>query len=64
MDIAKLLFWAFVAGFCERLVPQMINKTVDEAVESDEKEAEGKQDDTPEDKAANAQNKKPQLNRS
>ncbi len=24
-DWAKLLFWSFVAGFCERLVPQLVN---------------------------------------
>jgi hypothetical protein len=28
-DIAKLLFWSFVAGFSERLVPQIIRKTTD-----------------------------------
>ena len=28
-DIAKLLFWSFVAGFCERFVPQIIKKTSD-----------------------------------
>ena len=26
-DIAKLLFWSFVAGFSERFVPQIITKT-------------------------------------
>ena len=26
-DIAKLLFWSFVAGFSERFVPQIIRKT-------------------------------------
>jgi hypothetical protein len=26
-DIAKLLFWSFAAGFCERLVPQIIRKS-------------------------------------
>lgn len=28
-DIAKLLFWSFVAGFSERFVPQIIKKTSD-----------------------------------
>ncbi|MBD3647188.1 MAG: hypothetical protein HUJ31_06975 [Pseudomonadales bacterium] len=28
-DVAKLLFWSFVAGFSERFVPQIIRKTVD-----------------------------------
>ena len=27
VDLAKLIFWAFVAGFSERLVPQIIGKT-------------------------------------
>jgi len=27
-DFAKLLFWCFVAGFSERFVPQIINKTL------------------------------------
>jgi hypothetical protein len=27
VDLAKLIFWSFVAGFSERLVPQIINKT-------------------------------------
>ena len=29
-NVAKLLFWSFVAGFSERFVPQIIRKTVDE----------------------------------
>jgi hypothetical protein len=29
-DIAKLLFWSFVAGFSERFVPQIIRKTTDD----------------------------------
>ncbi len=28
-DVAKLLFWSFVAGFSERFVPQIIRKTSD-----------------------------------
>jgi hypothetical protein len=28
-DIAKLLFWSFVAGFSERFVPQIIRKTTE-----------------------------------
>jgi hypothetical protein len=28
LDFAKLLFWCFVAGFSERFVPQIINKTL------------------------------------
>ena len=27
VDLAKLIFWSFVAGFSERLVPQIISKT-------------------------------------
>ena len=30
-DIAKLIFWSFVAGFSERFVPQIIRKTTDNA---------------------------------
>ena len=29
-DVAKLLFWSFVAGFSERLVPQIIRKTTED----------------------------------
>ena len=29
--LAKLFFWSFVAGFSERLVPQIIRKTAQEA---------------------------------
>jgi hypothetical protein len=25
-DLAKLLFWCFVAGFSERLIPQILGK--------------------------------------
>jgi hypothetical protein len=32
-DLAKLIFWAFVAGFSERLVPQIIDKSQREAEE-------------------------------
>jgi hypothetical protein len=28
-DVAKLLFWSFVAGFSERFVPQIIRKTTE-----------------------------------
>jgi hypothetical protein len=27
VDFAKLIFWSFLAGFFERLVPQIISKT-------------------------------------
>jgi hypothetical protein len=30
-DIAKLIFWSFVAGFSERFVPQIINKVTSKA---------------------------------
>ena len=30
-DVAKLLFWSFVAGFSERFVPQIIRRTAEEA---------------------------------
>jgi hypothetical protein len=34
IDIAKLLFWSFVAGFSERFVPQIIRKSAANADES------------------------------
>lgn len=36
-DIAKLFFWSFVAGFCERFVPQIIRKTSDYVSDSGER---------------------------
>lgn len=33
-DIAKLLFWSFVAGFSERFVPQIIRKTANRVEKS------------------------------
>ena len=33
-NVAKLLFWSFVAGFSERFVPQIIRRTTDE-IDSD-----------------------------
>jgi hypothetical protein len=30
IDVAKLLFWSFVAGFSERFMPQIIRKTTNE----------------------------------
>ena len=36
-DLAKLLFWSFLAGFSERLVPQILNKTQGD-LETDEEE--------------------------
>ena len=30
VDVAKLLFWSFVAGFSERFVPQVIRRTTEE----------------------------------
>lgn len=35
-DVAKLFFWPFVAGFCERFVPQIIRRTAKEADKSGE----------------------------
>lgn len=35
-DIGKLFFWSFVAGFCERFVPQIIKKTSDYVSDSRE----------------------------
>lgn len=37
-DVAKLLFWSFVAGFSERFVPQIIRRTAEEvkSAKSDE----------------------------
>lgn len=40
-DLAKLLFWSFIAGFSERFVPQLISKvtnSVSEASERDERD--------------------------
>ncbi|MFT4940247.1 MAG: hypothetical protein ACI88A_003299 [Paraglaciecola sp.] len=36
-DLGKFLFWSFVAGFSERLVPQIISKVAATASESDDK---------------------------
>ncbi|HFD33198.1 MAG TPA: hypothetical protein ENJ28_10905 [Gammaproteobacteria bacterium] len=38
VDIAKLLFWSFVAGFSERFVPQIIRKTSSEIIEEKQKQ--------------------------
>ena len=35
-DLAKFLFWSFVAGFSERLVPQIITKVTSSAVDESE----------------------------
>ena len=35
-DLAKFLFWSFVAGFSERLVPQIITKVTSGAVDESE----------------------------
>jgi len=52
-DMAKLLFWSFVAGFSERFVPQIINRVTDQ-VEEDERQKEksdsGKRDATEKEK--------------
>ncbi|ARM31903.1 hypothetical protein [Prosthecochloris sp. HL-130-GSB] len=34
-DLAKLLFWLFVAGFSERFVPQIISKVTSSATQQD-----------------------------
>jgi hypothetical protein len=34
-DLAKFLFWSFVAGFSERLVPQIISKVTSSASEQE-----------------------------
>ena len=39
-DLGKFIFWSFVAGFSERLVPQIINKTASGAIKSDETKPE------------------------
>jgi hypothetical protein len=50
VEVAKLLFWSFVAGFVERFVPQLIKRTVEE-VEADQsqggeaEESEGENDE-------------------
>ena len=31
-DLAKLLFWSFIAGFSERFVPQIIERSQTDAV--------------------------------
>jgi hypothetical protein len=35
-DLAKFLFWSFVAGFSERFVPQIISKVTSSATEKEE----------------------------
>lgn len=35
-DLAKFLFWSFVAGFSERFVPQIIGNVSDKAVKRDD----------------------------
>ncbi|MEQ6889233.1 hypothetical protein ABE957_11160 [Halomonas sp. CS7] len=37
-DLAKLLFWSFVAGFTERFVPQLISKVTSRVSEEDERD--------------------------
>jgi hypothetical protein len=37
-DVAKLLFWSFVAGFSERFVPQIIRRTSEEIDEKQKKD--------------------------
>lgn len=39
-DIAKLLFWSFVAGFSERLVPQIIRSATHNLRETRDNEEE------------------------
>lgn len=36
-DLAKLLFWSFVAGFSERFVPQLISKVTSSVSETSER---------------------------
>ena len=43
-DLAKLLFWSFVAGFSERFVPQIITKVAAGAGGDDGKDG-GKKDE-------------------
>jgi hypothetical protein len=43
-DVGKLLFWSFVAGFCERFVPQIIRKTAADARADDESGGAGQRD--------------------
>ena len=54
-DMAKLLFWSFVAGFSERFGPQIINRVADQ-VEEDERQKDkpgsGTRDATAEGKEA------------
>ena len=38
-DLAKFLFWSFVAGFSERFVPQIINNVVSSTKESNDSAA-------------------------
>ena len=40
-DVAKLLFWSFVAGFSERFVPQIIQRTADSVEEGQQRPAGG-----------------------
>jgi hypothetical protein len=41
VEVAKLLFWSFVAGFSERFVPQIIRKTAANADESIRRDQHG-----------------------
>jgi hypothetical protein len=43
-DLGKFLFWSFVAGFSERLVPQIISKVASSASEPEDKKVENKED--------------------
>ena len=38
-NVAKLIFWSFVAGFSERFVPQIIKKTVEGSTEKNNSSA-------------------------
>ncbi|MDW6004328.1 hypothetical protein [Vibrio mangrovi] len=51
VDVAKLLFWSFVAGFSERLVPQIIRKTSSELLDDGhDEDANGQEPHKPDNK--------------
>ncbi|MDI5919772.1 hypothetical protein QLQ86_03060 [Halomonas sp. LR5S13] len=47
-DLAKLLFWSFVAGFSERFVPQLISSVTSSVSEAAERDQRDERDDTQE----------------
>jgi len=62
-DMAKLLFWSFVAGFSERFVPQIITRVSesvneDESGEKEKGKSSAQSEEQPEERSGNADAKK------